>query len=190
MQFFFLLICTNIALNYNRPDTISRPKLDNSWYILFRQEFNDKVVITRSLVQYRQIISSFLIFSCYLTRLKAREISCKIWETRKIFRILQSAPCDNNYVSLNRQFTVVLNSIIFFPAIFCDNSLLVLKMRFQVFSSKSKRMQGSSSDRKILMFLLSVLFHLQNHVAFFEILICSQDIWGNVHYALEINLIS
>ena len=24
----------------------------------------------------------------------------------------------------------------------------------------------------------------------FEILICSQDIWGNVHYAREMNLIS
>ena len=32
------------------------------------------------------------------TRLKAREISCKIWQTRKIFPILHSAPCDNNYI--------------------------------------------------------------------------------------------
>ena len=30
-------------------------------------------------------------------RLKACEISCKIWETRKIFPILHSAPCENNY---------------------------------------------------------------------------------------------
>ena len=94
LQFFFLLICTNIGLNYiNQADTISGSKWDNSWYILFRQAFNDKVVITRCLVQYLQIFSSFLIFCCYFTRLKAREISCKIWETRKIFPILHSAPC-------------------------------------------------------------------------------------------------
>ena len=40
------------------------------------------------------------------------------------------------------------------------------------------------------MALLSVLFHLQNRVSVFEILIFSQDIWENVHYVPEINLIS
>ena len=40
------------------------------------------------------------------------------------------------------------------------------------------------------MSLLSVLFHLQNCVSVFEILIFSQDIWKSVHYVLEINLIS
>ena len=40
------------------------------------------------------------------------------------------------------------------------------------------------------MSLLSVLFHLQNRVSVFEVLIFSQDIWGNVHYVSEINLIS
>ena len=29
----------------------------------------------------------------------AREISCKIWETREIFPILHSAPYDNNYIT-------------------------------------------------------------------------------------------
>ena len=85
---------------------------------------------------------------------------------------------------------VVLNSMICFSVRFCDNSLLVLKMRFQVFSFASKNVQGFSSDRKILMTLLSVLFHLQNCVSVFEILIFSQVIWGNVHYVAEINLIS
>ena len=65
---------------------------------LFRPAFNDKVVIARCPVQYWQIFSSFLIFCCYFTLLKAREISCKIWETRRIFPILHSAPCDNNYI--------------------------------------------------------------------------------------------
>ena len=40
------------------------------------------------------------------------------------------------------------------------------------------------------MSLLSVLFDQQNPSPFFEILICSQDIWGNAHYVPEINLIS
>ena len=41
------------------------------------------------------------------------------------------------------------------------------------------------------MSLLSVLFHLQSRVSvFFEILIFSSDIWENVHYVPEIDLIS
>ena len=91
-------------------------------------------------------------------------------------------------MSLISQFIVVLNSIIFLPVRFCNNLLLVLKMRFLVFSFASKNVQGFSSDRNILMSLFSVLFHLQNQ--FFEILIFSQDIWGNVHCIPEINLIS
>ena len=63
-------------------------------------------------------------------------------------------------------------------------------MRFQVFSFASKKVQGFSSDMKILMSLLSVLFYLQNVSQFFEILIFSQDIWGNLHYIREINIIS
>ena len=91
-------------------------------------------------------------------------------------------------MSLISQFIVVLNGIIFLPVRFCNNLLLVLKMRFLVFSFASKNVQGFSSDRNILMSLFSVLFHLQNE--FFEILIFSQDIWGNVHCIPEINLIS
>ena len=91
-------------------------------------------------------------------------------------------------MSLNSQFIVVLNGIIFLSVRFWNNLLLVLKMRFLVFSFASKNVQGFSSDRNILMSLFSVLFHLQNQ--FFEILIFSQDIWGNVHYVPEINIIS
>ena len=54
-----------------------------------------------------------------------------------------------------------------FSVWFCNNSLLVLKMRFQVFSFASKKVQGFSSDRKILMLLLSVVFHLQNRASVF-----------------------
>ena len=85
-------------------------------------------------------------------------------------------------MSLNSQFIVVLDGIICFSVQFCDNSLLVLKMRFQVFSFASK---------KVLMLLLSVLsFICKTMSQFFEYLIFSQDIWGNVHYIPEINLIS
>ena len=46
----------------------------------------------------------------------------------------------------------------------------MLKVRFQIFSFASKKVQGFSSDRKILMSLLSVLFHPQMRAQFFEIL--------------------
>ena len=47
-------------------------------------------------------------------------------------------------MSVNGQFTVVLNSISCFFERFCDNSLLVLKTRFQVFSFASKKVQRFS----------------------------------------------
>ena len=40
-------------------------------------------------------------------------------------------------------------------------------MRFQVFSFASKKVKCFSSEKKILMSLLSVLFHLQNQVSVF-----------------------
>ena len=63
-------------------------------------------------------------------------------------------------------------------------------MGFQVFSFASKKVQGFSSDWQILMALFSVLFHIQKRVSVFLISVFSQDIWGNVHYVPEINLIS
>ena len=80
-----------------------------------------------------------------------------------------------------------MDGIICFSVRFYDNSLV--KMRFQVFYFATKKVQGFSSDRKI-MSLLSVLFHQQNCVSVFEILIFSKDIWGNVHCVPGINLIS
>ena len=67
---------------------------------------------------------------------------------------------------------------------------LMLKMCLQVFSSASKKVQGFPSDRRILMLLLSVLFHHKTMTQFFEILFFSQNIWENVHYVPEVNLIS
>ena len=87
-------------------------------------------------------------------------------------------------------FIVVLDGIVSFSICFCDNSLLVLRTRFQVFSFATKKvLQGFSSDKKILM-LLSVLFYQENHVSVFSIFDFSQVIWGNIHYATEINFIS
>ena len=70
-------------------------------------------------------------------------------------------------MSLNSEFTGFLSGIICFSVRFCDNSLLVLKIRFAVFPFASKKVQGFSSDKKILMLLLSVLFHLKNHISVF-----------------------
>ena len=75
-----------------------------------------------------------------------------------------------HHMSLDSQFTVVLDGIIYFSARFCNNSLVVLKMHFQVFSVASKKVQGFSSDRKILMSLLSVLSNLQKRFLKFQFL--------------------
>ena len=72
-------------------------------------------------------------------------------------------------------FIVVLDGIICFSVCVCDNSLLVLRTRFQVFSFATKKvLQGFSSDKKILMLLLPVLFHQQNHVSVFQFLILAK----------------
>ena len=67
-----------------------------------------------------------------------------------------------------------MDGIICFSVRFCDNSLLVLKMRFQVFFFLQAKM----------------VFIYKNVSQFFEILIFRQDIWGNDHYVPESNLIS
>ena len=58
-----------------------------------------------------------------------------------------------HHILLNSQFTVVLNGIICFSVQFCDNLLLGLKTRSQVFSFASEKVQGFPSDREILMLL-------------------------------------
>ena len=56
-----------------------------------------------------------------------------------------------HHISLNSQFTVAFNGIICFSLRFCDNSLLMLKVHFQVFTFAIKKVQGVSSDRKTLL---------------------------------------
>ena len=67
----------------------------------------------------------------------------------------------------------------------------MLNVHFQVFSFARKKVQGFSTDRKILMFFLIIaLSSTKRRLSFFLILIVNQDIQGNVHYVPEINLIS
>ena len=94
--------------------------------------------------------------------------------------------CIQNFCKKNtRKITVVLNGIICFSVRFCDSLLFMLKIRFEVFSFANRKVQGFSSDRKILMSLLSVLFYLQNVSQFFEISIFSWDIWETFIMSLK-----
>ena len=54
----------------------------------------------------------------------------------------------------------------------------MLKMRFQVFSFACKKVQGFSSDWKILMSVLLVLFYLQNRVSQFSEILILAKIFG------------
>ena len=92
--------------------------------------------------------------------------SCPACEHKSIKDIINPYHCFLENVNLNKQFIVVLDGIICFSVRFWDNSLLVLKMRFQVFSLASKKVQGFSSDRNILILLLSVLFHCTKNEIF------------------------
>ena len=58
-----------------------------------------------------------------------------------------------HHISLNSQFNTALKGIVCFSVRFCDNSLLMLEMRFQAFCFASKMVQGFSGDRKMLTLL-------------------------------------
>ena len=62
-------------------------KYDNSWFIWFKEAFNDEVVIARCLVQEWQTLSSFLIFCYYFSRLKACETSQNMRNSENISHI-------------------------------------------------------------------------------------------------------
>ena len=95
-----------------------------------------------------------------------------------------------HHISLNSQFIVVLDGIIFFSVRFCDNSLLVVKMRFQVFFflSQAKSYKVFPLTRRNCdVVVISALSSLSQY---FEVLNFSQDIWGSVNYVPEIKPIS
>ena len=76
----------------------------------FQQAFNNKVAVARCLEQYWQIFSLFLIICYYFDRLKAREVSWKILESREVYPILHSAPCSNKYIYI--QYYIYNNTIV------------------------------------------------------------------------------
>ena len=101
----------------------------------------------------------------HLKTVRSSNARVRLWAYNKPLKtvcwktpIFQSKQPMTKYISLNSSFTVVLNGIICFSVRICDNSL---------FSFTSKKLQGFSSDRKILVLLLSLLFHLQNRVSVF-----------------------
>ena len=61
----------------------------------------------------------------------------------------------------------ILDRIICFSLRFCDIAVLVLKIYFQFFCFASQKLQGFSSDRNILMKMLSVFYHLQSRISVF-----------------------
>ena len=65
-------------------------------------------------------------------------------------------------------------------------------MRFQVFSLASKKVYTTAFQwqEDINVIVISILSSTKACHSFFEILVFSQDIWGNVHYVPEINLFS
>ena len=89
----------------------------------------------------------------------------------------------DNIISLNSQFTAVLNGIICFSVRFCDNSLLCI---FRFFLSQAKRFKVFQWQQDINIVVISVLSSTTRVSVFWNF----NFIWGNVHYVPEINLIS
>ena len=101
-------------------------------------------------MQYWQIFSLFLIFCCYFARLKAREISCKKWETWKIFPILHSAPCDNNYLLHIRTINYVNSWLVLFLQRLSHFVACVSVFLFLLFSFESTSCYGIQENLWVL----------------------------------------
>ena len=69
---------------------------------------------TVALCDVDKLICLFFIFCCYFIHLKARQISRKIWETRKVFLTLLSALCDSQYWSFIVCNQIILENVSFF----------------------------------------------------------------------------
>ena len=76
----------------------------------------------------RAILANIFLASHIL--LLAREISFKIWETRKIFPILHSAPYDNNYVSMFQLLMLVLLNTLSLPKFFIYRLHFIIHSNF------------------------------------------------------------
>ena len=133
--------------------------------------------------------SDFIQYFLNVPRKHVLEKQKEIWLSKKN-NILLSPLLFNCNITLNRQFTFLVNRTICFSVRICDNSLLVLKMPFQVFSFSSKKVQGFAltGRYKCCCYQCSFIYKILSQ--FFEILVFSQDIWRNVHFVPEVNLIS
>ena len=93
----------------------------------------------------RILIMVIYIFVIVKDTIKSLRTVC--WKT-PIFQSKQPMT-KQNHILLSSQFTVALNDIICFSAQFCDNWLLMLKMRFLVFIlSQAKRYKDFSVTGK------------------------------------------
>ena len=78
-------------------------------------------------------------------------------------------------MSLNSQFTIVLNDLICFSVRSCDNSLFVLKCFFRSFLLQAKRYKGFPVTKKCYCRCNHFSFIYETVSQFFEILIFSQN---------------
>ena len=90
MQLFFLPVCTKLVLNY-----INQARCN--------QQVSKTTIIIPTFDFNKYLTKMVFIICCYFSRLKDRIISCKTWGTRKIFPILRSILCANNYLWLTRK---------------------------------------------------------------------------------------
>ena len=71
--------------------------------------------------------------------------------------VVSTEACRINNIAKSNELQIKINKLMLeiapnprFSVRFCDSSLLMLKMPFQVFPFASKKMHGFSSDRKML----------------------------------------
>ena len=115
------------------------PKFASDWEIHF---INTKIKTTYinyvhklhrlNYIKYTDI----LVFVKYALRIQ-QTLTTLSWKT-PIFQSKEAMNKKHN-ISLNSEFTVVLNGVICFSVRFCNNLLLMLKVCFQVFSFASKK---------------------------------------------------
>ena len=150
---------------------LARNEKQNHSTYLFTDQTNCMVYVDILKIRYlilRKILVSNEKFVAFLQLLLS--ISClnpcqkKFLKTQKFLHLTRYGSSHSHMSFKIGLLQIISISHCCFSVRFCDNSLLVLKMVFQFFSSASKKVQEFSDDKKILMSLLSVLFHLQNDV--------------------------
>ena len=139
-------------------------------YFWFQDAFNDKAILEN-------------IFLVSYISLLTRDINWKICETSKIFVIMQSAPCDNNYLFWNKSF----KKYCFFPNCYMFSSVqknyyhsyIVFFLSSRQFISKTHlpRFWASYALLCACVFLIVLELCLFNYNKISKKLYC--EIWGN-----------